>query len=161
MKMRIRHTAGLVFMLLACMCALLPDKASAISIGEEKELAEKYMRMIKKEQTIIKDPVICHLVESVGNEILAKVPPSPFHFSFYAVDNDSFNAFAAPGANIFLNRELIASLDTVDELAGIIGHEIAHASLRHISQLIDKSKIVSIGSLAGIIAGALIGGTSG
>lgn len=143
------------------MCRLWPGNAHAISIKEEKELAEKYMRMIKKEQTIIKDPVICNLVESMGNEILSKVPPSPFNFSFYAVDNDSFNAFAAPGANIFVTRELITSLDTVDELAGIMGHEIAHASLRHISQLIDKNKIVSIGSLAGIIAGALIGGAGG
>ena len=160
-KPSIRHTAVLFSILLVCMCFLSPDNAHAISIKEEKELAGKYMRMIRKNQTIIKDPIICHLVDSVGKEIVAHVPPSPFSFSFYAVDNDSFNAFAAPGANIFLNRELIASLDTVDELAGIIGHEIAHASLRHISQLIDKSKIVSIGSLAGIIAGALIGGASG
>ena len=158
----IRHSAVLLGILLVSMCCCLsPDNARAISIKEEKELAEKYMRMIKREQTIIKDPIICNLVESIGKEIVSKVPPSPFNFSFFAVDNDSFNAFAAPGANIFLNRELIASLDTVDELAGIIGHEIAHASLRHISQLIDKSKIVSIGSLAGIIAGALIGGASG
>lgn len=162
MSAKTRNSRICIFLLLlVSMLSAGTDTARAISIKEEKELSEKYMEMIRKNQTLIKDPIVCNLVESVGREILAEVPPSPFNFSFYAVDNDSFNAFAAPGANIFLNRELIVSLDTVDELAGIIGHEIAHASLRHISQIIDKSKIVSLGSLAGIIAGALIGGASG
>ncbi|MCK5348584.1 MAG: M48 family metalloprotease, partial [Desulfobacula sp.] len=72
-----------------------------------------------------------------------------------------FNAFASPGANIFVYRGLITSLDSIDELAGIIGHEIAHAVSRHVSESIDRSKFITIGSMAGVLAGAIIGSKSG
>lgn len=132
----------------------------AISIPEEKEVGEKFMKMIKKEQIILKDPIANHMVNQVGQHILSSLPPQPFDYAFYIVDDDVFNAFASPAANIFVYRGLITSLDSVDELAGIIGHEIAHAQSRHVSESIDRSKYIRIGSLAGILAGAIIGGSS-
>ena len=109
---------------------------------------------------ILNDPIANHMVNKVGNHILSFLPPQPFDYSFYIVDADVFNAFASPGANIFAYRGLITALDSIDELAGIIGHEIAHAASRHVSESIDRSKYISIGSLAGLIAGAIIGSQS-
>ncbi len=129
----------------------------AMTIGKEKKLAKKYMKQMRNSGLIIKDPIISSLVQNIGDEIVSKLPPQPFKYSFFVFDVDGFNAFATPGANIFINRGLITSLDTIDELAGIIAHETAHAANRHISQLIDKSKIVNIATLAGVIAGVLIG----
>ena len=135
----------------------LPSVTNALTIGEEKKLAKEYMKAIKKTGLIINDPIISNLITSVGNEIVSTLPPQPFKYSFYAFNVDGFNAFATPGANIFINRGLITSLDNVDELAGILAHETAHATCRHISQLIDKSKIVNLATLAGVIAGILVG----
>lgn len=129
----------------------------AISIPDEKKLAKDFMEMIQKRNMLLHDPVVNHYIAQIGNHILSYLPPQPFRYSFYAVDEDIFNAFAAPGANIFLYRGLITSLDSADELAGIIGHEIAHAASRHVSESIDRSKYISIGSLAGVLAGAIIG----
>jgi predicted Zn-dependent protease len=137
--------------------ALLPSAANAMTIGEEKEIAEKYMKSIKKTGLIIKDPIISTLINDVGNEIVATLPPQPFKYSFYVFNVGNFNAFATPGANIFVNRGLITSLDNVDELAGIIAHETAHAANRHVAQLIDRSKIVNFATLAGVLAGILVG----
>ena len=133
----------------------------AISIPEEKKIAQKFMQMVQQEQMILNDPIATHMVNRIGRHILFFLPPQPFDYSFNVVDDDVFNAFAAPGANIFVYRGLITSLDSMDELAGIIGHEIAHAASRHVSESIDRSKFVSIGSLAGMLAGAIIGSNSG
>ncbi|SDU05605.1 M48 family metallopeptidase [Desulfobacula phenolica] len=133
----------------------------AISIPEENEVAKKFMTMIQKQQKILNDPIANHMIRQVGNHILSFLPPQPFKYSFYIVNDDVFNAFAGPGAHIFVYRGLITSLDSIDELAGIIGHEIAHAASRHVSESIDRSKFISIGSLAGMLAGAIIGSQSG
>lgn len=133
----------------------------AISIPEENKVSKKFMKMVNERQMILKDPIAAHMVSEVGNHILSFLPLQPFDYSFYVVDDDIFNAFASPGANIFVYRGLITSLDSIDELAGIIGHEIAHAVSRHVSESIDRSKFINIGSLAGMLAGALIGSQSG
>jgi len=133
----------------------------AISIPEEKKLGKKFMEMIQKKQMILKDPIANHMVTQVGNHILSFLPSQAFDYSFHIINNDVFNAFASPAANIFVYRGLITSLDSIDELAGILAHEIAHAVSRHVSESIDRSKFISIGSLAGMLAGAIIGSKSG
>ncbi|MCD4720802.1 MAG: M48 family metalloprotease [Desulfobacula sp.] len=137
------------------------NSSFAISIPEEKKIAKKFMKMIQERQMLLKDPIANHMVTRVGNHILSFLPPQPFDYSFYIVDDDVFNAFASPAANIFAYRGLITALDSIDELAGIIGHEIAHAASRHVSESIDRSKLIGIGSLAGMLAGAIIGSKSG
>ncbi|MCP3898791.1 MAG: M48 family metalloprotease [Desulfobacteraceae bacterium] len=139
------------------MCVCFPSKSDALAIGKEKELAKEYMTIMKNSGLIIKDPIITNLVKNIGKEITATLPPQPFKYSFFVLSVDDFNAFAIPGANIFVNIGLITSLDTVDELAGILAHETAHSANRHIAQLIDKSKVVSIATFAGIIAGVIAG----
>jgi len=140
---------------------LFTQDSQALSVKKEKEMAEKFMEMIEKQMPLINDPLALNLVSEIGERLVAKLPPQPFEYSFHIVDSNEFNAFAAPGANIFVNRGLITSLDCSDELAGIIGHECAHAGCRHVSQMIDRSKLVSIGTLAGVLAGVLVGATGG
>jgi len=139
----------------------LPSKTLAISIPDELKLADEFMQMIDQQQVILDDPVATHLIEEVGRHILAQLPPQPFTYSFYLIDDGTFNAFAAPGANIFIHRGLITALSSTDELAGIMAHEIAHAVSRHVSQSIDRSKLVNIGTMAGVVAGILVGSAGG
>jgi predicted Zn-dependent protease len=135
--------------------------ALALSIKKEKEMAQKFMAMIRNQMTLIDDPMALSLVREIGKRLVAQLPPQPFEYTFHIVDSDQFNAFASPGANIFVNRGLITSLDNSDELAGILGHESGHAACRHISQMMDKAKLVNIGTLAGVLAGVLVGAKGG
>ncbi|NOX33430.1 MAG: M48 family metalloprotease [Deltaproteobacteria bacterium] len=151
------------FIIFLCLFFLSLSSVStsfAISIPEEKKIAGKFMKMIQEKQMILNDPVVSHVVTTVGNHILSFLPPQPFDYSFYVINDNVFNAFASPGANIFVYRGLITALDSIDELAGILAHEIAHAVSRHVSESIDRSKFISIGTLAGILAGAIIGSQS-
>ncbi|MCK5836914.1 MAG: M48 family metalloprotease [Desulfobacula sp.] len=136
------------------------NSSLAISIPDENKAAKKFMAMVKKQHMILNDPIANHMIDQVGHHLLSFLPPQPFDYSFYIVDDDVFNAFASAGANIFVYRGLITSLDSIDELAGIIGHEIAHAVSRHVSESIDRSKFLNIGTLAGMLAGAIIGSQS-
>jgi predicted Zn-dependent protease len=54
-----------------------------------------------------------------------------FAWEFYLIDDDVLNAFAAPGGYVYIYTGLIEFLSHEDELAGVIGHEIAHAANRH------------------------------
>lgn len=156
-----RHTLAGPFIaaLLAFFIAIPP--AAALSVSEERKMAQEFMKMVEQQMTLIHDPMALDLVSTIGRRIVGQLPPQSFDYTFHIVDSDQFNAFAGPGANIFVNRGLITGLDNSDELAGIIGHECAHAACRHISQMLDRSKLVSIGTLAGVLAGVLVGVAGG
>lgn len=154
-----RFTAILITILMVV--AGQPAGAPAISIPDEKKLADQFMEMIRREKVILEDPVTTHLINTVGRHILTQLPAQPFNYSFFLVNDDTFNAFASPAANIFIHRGLITALDSIDELAGILTHEIAHAASRHVSQSIDRYKLVNIGTMAGVLAGILLGSAGG
>lgn len=160
MKSLVHITAGIFFIVVQVLCVSIPP-GFALTIGEERKMAGEFMEMVEQQMPLIHDPMALGFVSMIGKRIVAQLSPQPFEYTFHIVDSDQFNAFAAPGANIFVNRGLITSLDSADELAGIIGHECAHASCRHISQMIARSKLVNIGTLAGVLAGVLVGVSGG
>ena len=68
-----------------------------------------------------------------------------FAWDVHIIENDSIlNAFAAPGGYIYVYTGLIKYLDTEDHLAGVLGHEIAHADLRHASRQLQASYGISL-----------------
>jgi len=66
-----------------------------------------------------------------------------FAWQIHIIDQDVLNAFATPGGYIYVYTGLIKYLDNVDDLAGVMGHEIAHADLRHSSRSLQQSYGVS------------------
>ena len=63
-----------------------------------------------------------------------------FEWKLYIIDDDeTLNAFCAPGGYIYVYTGLIKFLEYEDELAGVMGHEIAHADLRHSTQQLTQA----------------------
>ena len=131
--------------------------AQAITIKEEEELSRQFMKVLLKRFDIIKDPVIVGYVNKVGKKILSAMPPQPFTYHFYVIREDVYNAFATPAGHIFINSGLFAAMEDENELAGILGHEIAHVVCRHISQKIERQKKMQLATLAGLAAGLFLG----
>lgn len=130
---------------------------SAITIKEERELSKEFLELLKKQLPLIEDPVIVDYVNQVGQKILAALPPQPFEYQFYVVKQDVYNAFATPAGHIFIYSGLLGAMDSEEELAGILAHEICHVVSRHISEKIERSKTANKLALAGMIAGILLG----
>src|SRR5690606_19650393 len=70
-------------------------------------------------------------VQSVAPPLLRAAEPLPFEFAFRVADTSDVNAFALPGGFVTINLGLLAAAKSGEEVAGVIGHEIQHALLRH------------------------------
>ena len=142
--------------LISTIVVMVPE-GNCITLQEEREMSKEFMAMVSAQFPLIDDPVITDYVNRVGKRILAAIPPQPFDYQFHVLREDVYNAFATPAGHIFFNSGLFAALESEEELAGIIGHEIAHVVCRHISDRIERSKKISMATLAGMVAGVLLG----
>lgn len=77
------------------------------------------------------NPAAKRYVEELARPLLDAAGPLPFTFQFRAVDDSAVNAFALPGGFVIVNRGLLEAAETGEEVAGVLGHEIQHALLRH------------------------------
>jgi predicted Zn-dependent protease len=95
------------------------------------------------------------MVDEIGNRIVQSSPAgnSPYQFDFHLLDDDqTINAFALPGGQIFITRALYDQLNTEGELAGVLGHEIGHVVARHSAEHIAKAKLTEGLTGAAVIA---------
>ncbi len=83
------------------------------------------------EMGIIDDPDLVAYVTAIGNRMVPFAPQRSFQYTFHIVDQAAPNAFALPGGYIYVSRGLLQLVNSEDELAGVIGHEITHAAERH------------------------------
>ena len=135
-----------------------PPPAQAFSIGEEREVGEKLLSIIRKEFTLLDDPDLTEYVTNLGQQTLQLAGPQFFDYHFFIIDNKDFNAFAAPSGLIFFHSGRIELCDTEGELVSVLAHEIGHAASRHIADRISKSGKVNATSTALMLAGLLLGG---
>jgi len=90
-------------------------------------------------------------VSRIGKRLVRRSARSQLDYEFHVVDMKEPNAFALPGGFIYISRGLLAIMNTEDELAAVIGHEIAHVAARHSVQRQAKSrKWIPLQVLAGI-----------
>ena len=104
------------------------------------------------------------LVDQVGNNLvqasIAKETPYKYEFHLLA-DQQTINAFALPGGQVFITYALLSKLENEDQLAGVLGHEIGHVLGKHSAERIGESdfwKTVSTGASVGADMGGLVGG---
>lgn len=133
-------------------------RAYAFSVGEERELGEKLLAVVRKEFKLLNDPDITQYINGLGREILTIAGPQYFNYHFFVINNKEFNAFAAPSGLIFIHSGLIEITDREGELVGVMAHEVGHVTSRHIADRISKSSKINIGTAAMLIAGIALGG---
>ncbi len=144
-------------MVIIILGSMIAPTVFSITIKEEEQMSRQMMAMIHKYLNVIDDPELVPYVNKIGYRILATLPKQPFKYQFYVIDEDVYNAFATPAGHIFIYTGLLNAMEEEEELAGIMGHEVAHVYCRHISQKIERSKKIRMATIAGAIAGALLG----
>lgn len=92
-------------------------------------------------------------VSRVGTAIVSRSSASrtPYKYSFYLLaDPKTVNAFALPGGQIFITQALLRLLESEDELAGVLGHEVGHVLARHSAEHLAKQQLTQ--SIIGAVA---------
>jgi predicted Zn-dependent protease len=154
-----RYSVTAVVLLVSLVLGL--PSGYAITPGEEEKLGREFLAQARQRLELVQDPLVVDGVSRVGRRLLASIPEQPFAFHFYVVKDDTLNAFAAPAGHIFVNTGLLTAVKSESELAGILAHELAHASARHISRNIEQAAVTQGLTLAGVAAGLLLGGLGG
>jgi beta-barrel assembly-enhancing protease len=144
----------------------LPDigspASSSLTIDDEYRIGLQVVRQLRDEGQIIEDPEATEYLNSLGSRIVAQASgDSSQRFSFFFVRDDSINAFALPGGFIGVNYGLVLATRNESQLAGVLAHEIAHVTQRHIARRIHSQGRQSIGTMAAILAAILIGAATG
>ena len=131
--------------------------AAAISPMEERLLGERIMREIRRDPAYLDDPEMTDYVAALGGRLTARSGDARQEFEFFVVRDSQINAFALPGGFIGIHTGLILAAQGESEVAGVIAHEIAHVTQKHIARMVShqsNSRLVSIAALAVAILAA-------
>ena len=145
----------------------LPDMGSPadaiLNTNQESDLGRMIMRDIRRSGAVVEDPLITEYVNEIGNRIVAQTNDGDHSFTFFAVKDPRINAFALPGGYIGVHTGLLEATRSEDELAGVIAHEVAHVTQRHIARAIhanSRQSILSTAMMLGAIIVAAAGGSA-
>lgn len=133
----------------AALC--LSTVACAVSQQEERQMGEEYAAQISQELPLVRDPEINRYINVLGDSIARLTSRGDLDWRFAIVDAKDVNAFAVPGGFVYVNRGLIERTQTMDELAGVLGHEIGHVVRRHTVQQMQQAQKANIGVTVGCV----------
>ena len=119
----------------------LPDMGTAaaatLSIGQEKEMGDYYMRLLRGSAPIINDPVLNQYINDLGKKLVSKSESVQTPFHFYVMRSNVLNAFAFFGGNVVVHSKLILDTDNESQLASVMAHEIGHVTQRHLARAME------------------------
>ena len=151
----------LVAYIIALFCILPGHEVAAFTIKEERQVGEKLLYTIRKSFDVLDEPDLKQYLRKLGIEVLGAAGIQFFDYHFYVIENDDFNAFAAPSGLIFFHSGLIEKMESENELVSVLAHEIGHVAKRHISSRIKKGKQISVATMGLMLAAIALGGGVG
>lgn len=143
----------------------LPDMGSPadalLSKSVEARIGRAIMRDIRASGMVVEDPQIAEYISEIGHRIAAQTNDGDHEFTFFVVDDSRINAFALPGGYIGVHTGLIEASRNEDELAGVVAHEVAHVTQRHIARAVHASSRQSMLTTALMLGAMVLGAASG
>ena len=144
---------------------------SSISIDEEKAMGlQAYEDILSKERPVDPNSQVARQIREIANRLIAKVPEveaalaaengkqpnrawQSFEWDVNVIQSDQANAFCLPGGKMAVYTGLLPVAQNADAVAVVMGHEIAHALLRHGAQRMSQQKLGQLGQMAGAMSG--------
>jgi predicted Zn-dependent protease len=117
----------------------------AVSQQQEVQMGQQYSQQIAQQLPLVNDPVVNRYINVLGDSIARLTSRGDLDWHFYVVNSPEVNAFAVPGGFVYVNRGLIERADRMDELAGVLGHEIGHVVRRHTVKQMQQEQGANIG----------------
>lgn len=124
----------------------------AISTPQEVAMGADYAAQINKQLPIVQDAEVNRYLTLLGDSIARLADDRGLTYQFFMVNSADVNAFAVPGGFIYVNRGLVERTTNMAQLAGVLGHEIGHVTMRHSVQQMQKAQ----GTNAALIIGCTL-----
>jgi predicted Zn-dependent protease len=144
-----------LFLLQACAINPVTKKRELMLVSEESEfgIGQGVDKQVREEMGIYSEkPELTRLLKEVVNDIGKKSHRPDLTYRAEIVNTPDFNAFAVPGGFVYVHRGLLERINSVDELASVMAHEIAHVSARHSASQMTKQQLYNMGVLGASIA---------
>jgi beta-barrel assembly-enhancing protease len=159
--MRMRTLLVLVLLVLPRALAQgLPDLGEVAQADfsplQERRLGESIMREIRADRSFYDEPEATDYINGLGRKLASRSPGARQDFDFFLIRDNQINAFALPGGFIGVNTGLILAAQSESELAGVLAHEIAHVTQRHIARMLAQQKQSQVTSIATLVAAILL-----
>jgi hypothetical protein len=106
---------------------------------QEMVLGDLNYQRMSGDTRFIQDEKLLAYIRDIGDRLVRHLPPTGLKYQFFIIDIPTANAFNTPGGYVFISRKLIAFTKTEDELAGVMAHELGHATVRHAA--VDISEV--------------------
>lgn len=124
---------------------------NVVPLRVEWQLGRSMARDVAAQIRIVADGRAVRLVNEIGDELVGRTEMADRPWTFYVVRGDDLNAFALPGGHVFVYTGLLEAVGSRDELAAVLGHEIAHGIARHGTEQLTKAYGLNI--LASLVLG--------
>lgn len=151
-----RYLFFIIFILLSAGCSINPvtGQRDFVLMSEQEEMAlgRKHSQQVMKTYRIYDNPSLQQYVQSVGDRVARVSHRQNLIYRFTLLDSPQVNAFALPGGYIYITRGLLVYLNSEDELAAVLGHELGHVTARHSVRQHSLSTTTNI--IGGLIAAA-------
>jgi predicted Zn-dependent protease len=127
-------------------------------IDNDREIGFAFDREIQKQLPLIHDLEVLEFVDRLGQRLVDDLGDQPFDYRFRVLPDPSLNAFAVPGGYIYFHSGTIVEAGSVEELAGVLAHELGHVKGRHSARMAKDTAIPSLlATVAGLAAAAAAG----
>jgi predicted Zn-dependent protease len=154
--------AGLVTLL----GGLAAGGCATVSPQEEQKIGRKEAEEVEKTIGLVREPRIVEYVRTIGARLAQATGRADIAWQFAVADEPDPNAFALPGGYVYVTRGLLALLNREDEIAGVLGHEMAHVTERHAVNRVAAATPLAVlfgvpGGILGMISpslGGIVGG---
>lgn len=143
--------------MIACSTNPATGKKEFNIVSESQEIAigrQSHEQILHEFGVYREKPELNRLVERIGHDIASRSERPNLPWTFTVLDTPMVNAMALPGGYVYVTRGMLERVNSEDELAGVIGHEIAHVTARHTAQRISRQQLAQFGMVLGaVIAG--------
>jgi Zn-dependent protease with chaperone function len=139
----------IVFLLMAFLLVNFNSFSVERDLNKEQKLGKKLSENIEKKYEVVEDSQKDLLIRQIGNKLAKVSELKGMNYHFKILNIDEPNAFSIPGGYIYVTYELFDFIQSNDELAGILAHEIAHVIHNHaLKQTRDNTKFTLLTILA-------------
>ena len=126
----------------------LGDRVSgAVSSEQEKIIGNEFLKQVYSQAPLIADPLIQEYSELLIYRLSEYSQVEDRNFNILLIDENSLNAFAAPGGVIGINGGLFLYAENEGQFASVLAHELAHLSQRHFARNVLYSKDNNLASV--------------